>query len=306
MGHFLFQRFTLRLDIMAPMSSFAPPPPPAAPVPPKKTNFMIWIALIIAAAAVYALTHGSGHPPDTGRVGLVSGTSSGATAGGQIPDWVPVYPGSKPGPVDSKKGRDESYLNFSYKTNDNCHQVGDFYDKKLNLAGFKNVRFEYDSSGCVSTIRSEGPGHTRSINVRASDEMNGTGVSVEIILRGTANGTPPSTSGAPNIPAWVPVYPGTTPENVTPQQYTGEYHVSFSIKTTGDLNRVLTWYQDKLQAAGLKVTSEIPSPGQTLGGAIWSSDHAAGRSLNVFTSRADPYNVINFEIMDQKLGAGKN
>lgn len=67
-------------------------------------------------------------------------------------------------------------------------------------------------------------------------------------------------AGAAAVPAWLPAYPGTTPEG----NYTGESEDvragAYTIRTRDSLKAVVDFYAAKLEAAGLQIASRVTTP----------------------------------------------
>lgn len=223
------------------------------------------------------------------------------TDAAKIPDWVPLYPRSTIGARSSKQTKGEVDLWFSLRTGDDCRKVIDFYEQKLNGAGYRNVKSVHGLPDCSGTLRASTPSGDRSININTGSTAKDTSIAVEVIYRDGTGESPPSRAGGAastasgRIPSWIPIYPGGTPENISGEQLTGEYHVSFSLRTKDDDAHVLSWYETKLQSAGLTVSSEYQK-GQIGNGAIRS--HRGRKSVTIFTARSDPYNMINIAVID--------
>jgi hypothetical protein len=99
----------------------------------------------------------------------------------------------------------------------------------------------------------------------AGDEKNGGSLTVESGDGTVKFGATPGNTG----PAWVPVYPGTTPQGTFSTQ-TGEGSQStYAFKTSDPPSKVLDYFKQQLSSAGFKVNlsaSGIFDPGSASGG----------------------------------------
>jgi hypothetical protein len=114
--------------------------------------------------------------------------------------------------------------------------------------------------------------------------------------RSGASQNPPRNAGQARIPDWLPVYPGSTPSNMVPQQSESEYHLSFSFTSGDSVRKVLSWYQEKLKAAGLKADMDVVGDAR---GALWSNNRDNTRSAKIEGTRAGSQNVFTLDVMDR-------
>ncbi len=121
-----------------------------------------------------------------------------------------------------------------------------------------------DENGKESTVKISGGGSS------ASMEVNSPEGSVKI------------GSGADGPPSWVPVYPGSTPQNTMSINENGKRSGTYSLVTQDSVDKVLSYYTDALKSNGLSAsTTTFNSNGKT-GGSVTGED--TGRSVGVIVS----------------------
>lgn len=104
-------------------------------------------------------------------------------------------------------------------------------------------------------------------------------------------------SGAPkNLPAWVPLYPGGTVEGTFDSTGPDGRNVSFTVNTSDTPEEVLSFYEAKLEEAGLTVEkSTYQSEGQTGGTLIGTSqDEKQTVQLIVSSDQGETSVVVSF------------
>jgi hypothetical protein len=83
--------------------------------------------------------------------------TTGAAVSEDIPEWVPVYPGSEPANRGTMTTKDSVNGNFSLKTDDPVSAVIDFYRDQLKAAGFQATVNTYsgdDNEGAmINSVR---------------------------------------------------------------------------------------------------------------------------------------------------------
>jgi len=103
----------------------------------------------------------------------------GASASGQMPGWMPVYPGSSPTGTFSTQTKEGSQSSFTFKTQDAAAKVMSYYQDQLKSSGFSiNMATNTPQGGMVMA---EDSGKTRSLMVTASSSSDGTDVSLTAI-----------------------------------------------------------------------------------------------------------------------------
>ena len=103
----------------------------------------------------------------------------GASASGQMPGWMPVYPGSSPTGTFSTQTKEGSQSSFTFKTQDAPAKVMSYYQDQLKSGGFSiNMATNTPQGGMVMA---EDSGKTRSLMITASSSSDGTDVSLTAI-----------------------------------------------------------------------------------------------------------------------------
>jgi hypothetical protein len=104
---------------------------------------------------------------------------------------------------------------------------------------------------------------------------------------GAANARKPFLSQAPsseggNRFAWVPAYPGAAISGIRTKMTRGELSYGFSFHTPDDTEKILSFYQRQLQAAGFKVDVKRGDAG----GQVHAEDSSGNRSLDLTAAKA--------------------
>jgi hypothetical protein len=92
--------------------------------------------------------------------------------------------------------------------------------------------------------------------------------------------------GAPtDLPSWVPAYPGGTSQGMFQTNTDQERGASFTVQTSDATDKVLEFYESKLEAAGLTVQkSSFETNGQVAGGTVTGTSGDEKRTVNVIVS----------------------
>jgi hypothetical protein len=99
---------------------------------------------------------------------------------GQLPDWIPPYPGSEGTGtfnVTSKEGKGGSY---GFKTNDSVGDVASFYEDGLQSAGFEVEKNELPASdrGSAVILTAKDAGSQRTVTITMAGQAGTTTVSL--------------------------------------------------------------------------------------------------------------------------------
>lgn len=92
----------------------------------------------------------------------------------------------------------------------------------------------------------------------------------------------PSSEGSKTF-SWVPAYPGAAISGIRTKMTRGELSYGFSFRTPDGSEKILSFYQSQLQAAGFKV--EVKRAGDA-GGQLHAEDSSAKRSLDLTAGKA--------------------
>jgi hypothetical protein len=197
-----------------------------------------------------------------------------------IPVWFPLYPGGKPGSVETTKTPPiETFHRFSItEIPVDCVKVTDWYEEKLKLAGFQVVRNAGWVNGfCDLNLNADGPGNSHGVRMGGGGRDT-TNLNIYAIDREMPGAAPVGTG---KVPSWVPVYPGSAPSNVTATDFGPEHKVEFSFTTDDDAPKIIAWYEQQLRAAGFSISSAGAS----------DKDYgrlASSKGRSIFTIRVEP------------------
>ncbi len=252
----------------APVSS-APGPQPAA-VPRKSTSPVVWIVgillglfligfLAVVGAGLFVVhkVKQAGLDPDLMRrnPGIAVTKMLAATN----PDISVVS-------VDEDKG----LVTLSDKKTGKTVTVN-FEDVKQG-----KIKFQADGKEAV-TVEAHGEGQSGALEVKGPDGAMKFG--------GGANA---------KIPDWIPSYPSSTPQGAFSMQGGQEDGGTYQFTTKDSPKDVMSFYDQKLQDAGLKITSRTThDEGTTSGGLLSAEDAAKKRTVVVTVGTADGGTHVN-------------
>jgi hypothetical protein len=100
----------------------------------------------------------------------------GSGAGGELPPWVPAYPGSTPTGTFSASNKEGKQGGYSFKTPDAAAKVLSFYQDKLRSAGFTITTTATTEQGGM--VMGEDKANNHVITVTATAESGGTSVAL--------------------------------------------------------------------------------------------------------------------------------
>jgi hypothetical protein len=210
----------------------------------------------------------------------------------RVPEWVPLYPGTKPQRISSSQAGIEHYFDIQLRTSDHCTKVGDWYAQKFHAAGYTlHGRFDYEDPTCNSTVQLDGPGFTRSISIQSSGTSNGVIINLRAVERQVSGGA------TPQIPKWVPLYPGAeAPRHIDARVETnGEQRCGFSFTSRDDPDKVYSWYQTELKKLGFAVSFETRP---NAAGKFTSENRRKNQTLNIHNSPG-PENTFIVEVIER-------
>lgn len=114
----------------------------------------------------------------------------------------------------------------------------------------------------------------------------------------TADGTVSFGSGAAAPPpAWVPVYPGSTPEGAFSAHAADGNSGTWSFKTSDGADKVILYYQDQLKSAGLNVSMTASEVG---GGMVTAEDSGKTRTIIVTAGSSSGATSGSISITEKK------
>jgi len=270
----------------------------------KKPSPFVWViagvVLVLAYSAFYRKGKDSYVPADPVRPAESAAIIPSPASTAKIPEWVPIYPGTTPEEITERTAGVEKYLTFKlHPKNGNCRQFLDYYRTVLNERGFHvyaDTVSEADKDVCSSVLRSDGPGRQRSINFNsgngARDGKLVWNISVEVIERQKSG---PNVNSVNSLPSWVPIYPGTIPEFINGRSSRREKNIDYSFRSTDDQTKVLKWFDEKLNAAGFRVTSDFVV---AAGGFVHSHTADQKRMFNVEAARPGSAPMFHVRLRD--------
>ena len=262
------------------MSSSVPPPfPPPdpfasqAPLPPgKKPNLLVWIlggfvVLMIGAAAMcglggYFLMHKARQAGlDSGLLSSNPAYAAAKLAATMNPDVETVTSDDSSGSItvrDKKTGKTTT-LKFDP-------------DKKTMVVT--------DENGKESTVRVNTDGDKGAVEVQSSD------------------GTMKFGATASNqMPAWVPVYPGSSPQGTFAAQTKDGNQSTFAFKTKDAPAKVMSYYQDQLKSGGFTINMTTNTP---QGGLVMAEDGGKTRSVMLTVSGSGDGTDVSVTSIEKK------
>jgi hypothetical protein len=218
--------------------STVPPPMPGAP--PKKTSPLVWIlggvAVLmcgvmmmcgVGAFFAYRAVKSAGFDPELMQRNPGLAITKMAVA--LHPDFEVLSSNDRTGKISMREKSTGKIMVFKFDP-----------DKKtLVMTG---------DDGKQVTINASGDGKDGSLTVESADSS-------------MKFGTGPS-----KAPAWVPVYPGSTPVGAFSSQNAEADSNSFTFKTTDSPAKVVAYYQEQLKAGGFKTTQLISEQGGMING----------------------------------------
>jgi hypothetical protein len=104
-----------------------------------------------------------------------------------------------------------------------------------------------------------------------------------LVVLGAVSSHPALVTGnvVASLPGWIEAYPGTTPQGTMSAKSDEGSSVTYSFKTGDGPQRVLDFYEDQVQRAGLEVSSKSTTIG---GGMLLAEDRSTKRQVVVTMS----------------------
>ena len=97
----------------------------------------------------------------------------------------------------------------------------------------------------------------------------------------SAEGTVKIGAGSDKAPEWVPVYPGSTPQNTFSASANGEQSGSYTFVTADPVIKVIAFYGEALKSGGFAVSNLTSDSGGKVGGMVSGEDRANKRNVVV-------------------------
>jgi hypothetical protein len=142
-------------------------------------------------------------------------------------------------------------------------------DKKTG----KTVTMKFDPQKKAMVITDEN-GQTTSMTT------TGEGANAGIEMK-SSEGTMKIGGSADKAPGWVPVYPGSSPQNTFSASNPGEQSGSYTFTTADPAEKVISFYGDTLKSAGFAVSNMTSNSEGKVGGMVSGEDKANKRTVVV-------------------------
>ncbi len=272
------------------MSSYVPPPFPPNPPPPnppsvdpfassqpplppgKKSNILLWVlggfvALLIGVTAMCGLG-GYLLMRKAKQAGFDSGllTTNPAYAAAKMAatinpdvDTVSTDDGNGTITVRDKKTGKTTTLKFDA-------------DKKTMVVT--------DENGKEATVRVNTDGDKGTVEVQSADGSMKFGASANA-----------------QMPAWMPVYPGSSPTGTFSTQTNDGSQSTFAFKTQDGAAKVMSYYQDQLKSSGFSINMATNTP---QGGMVMAEDSGKSRSLMITASTSSDGTDVSLTAIEKK------
>lgn len=238
------------------MSSSVPPAFPApdrAPLPPgKKPNILLWVigGVVVLMLGVTAMCGLGGYflMRKAKEAGLDSGLMTKNPAYAAAKMAVTMNPGIETVSSDDSSGT----ITIREKNTGKTTTLKFDPDKKTMVV--------IDENGKQATVKVTGEGDKGAIEVQGADGAN--------LKFGAAAGN--------QLPSWVPLYPGSSPQGTFSAQSKDGNQTTFSFKTKDAPPKVISYYQDQLKSGGFTINMTTTSP---QGGMVMAEDSAKTRTV---------------------------
>ena len=268
------------------MSSSVPPPfPPSNPPPPdpfassqpplppgKKSNILIWIlggivALMLGVTAMCGLA---------GFFILHKAKEAGLDSG--LLTTNPAYAAAK---MAATMNPDVETV-----TTDDGSGTITVRDKKTG----KTTTLKFDANRKTMVVTDE---NGKEATVRVNTDGDKGAVEVQ-----SADGTMKfGGAGSAQMPAWMPVYPGSSPTGTFSSQSKDGNQSTFAFKTQDAAAKVMSYYQDQLKSGGFSINMATNTP---QGGMVMAEDSGKNRSLMMTASSSSEGTDVSLTAIEKK------
>ncbi len=154
-------------------------------------------------------------------------------------------------------------------------------DKKTG----KVVTMKFDPQKKAMVITDEN-GDTTSLTT------TGEGQNASMEMKGP-EGTMKMGNGSDKAPDWVPVYPGSSPQNTFSATTAGEQTGTYTFVTKDAADKVISFYGDSLKSAGFAVSNMTSNSDGKVGGMVSGEDKADKRAVVVSLGTEDDGTHVN-------------
>ncbi len=242
-------------SVPPPMPPSGPPPPMPnvqAPLPPgKKPNVVLWIvggvvvimigfATVCGIGAFFVMKKAKDAGFDSALLSKNPGYATAKLAATMNPEIEVLSSDDDNGTIKVRNKRDGKTMTMKFDP-----------DKKVMVVT--------DENGKEATVRITGEGDKSGVEVKSAD----------------GNATF-SAGGGNQMPAWVPVYPGSSPQGTFATNTNEGSQNGFTFKTGDPAAKVIDYYQTSLKSAGFTITMNTTTP---TGGMVMAEDAAKKKSV---------------------------
>jgi hypothetical protein len=268
------------------MSSSVPPPfPPSGPPPPdpfassqpplppgKKSNILIWIlgGIVVLMLGVTAMCGLAGffimHKAkqagfDSGLLSKNPGYAAAKMVATMNPDVETVSSDDSSGTItvrDKKTGKTTT----------------------LKFDAEKKSMVVIDENGKEATVKVNTDGDKGTVEVQSADG--------NMKFGGAASA---------QVPAWLPVYPGSSPTGTFSAQGKDGSQSTFTFKTQDAATKVMSYYQDQLKSSGFSINMATNTP---QGGMVMAEDSGKTRTLMITASSSNAGTDVSLTAIEKK------
>jgi hypothetical protein len=104
-------------------------------------------------------------------------------------------------------------------------------------------------------------------------------------------------AGSAQMPAWMPVYPGSSPTGTFSSQTKDGNQSTFAFKTPDPAAKVMSYYQDQLKSGGFSINMATNTP---QGGMVMAEDSGKNRSLMITASSSSDGTDVSLTAIEKK------
>jgi len=252
---------------------FPPPPPNQAPLPPgKKPNILLWVigGGVVIMFGITAMCGLGGY--------FLMKKAKDAGFSTESLQKNPGYAIAKLGVTANPELEIVSSDDDEGKITVREKKTGRVTTLKFDPE--KKSMVVIDENGKESTVTLSGDGDKGALTVQSSD------------------GTVKIGGGAGNqMPAWVPVYPGSSPEGTFSASAKDAENNGFHFKSGDAPAKVLEYYQNQLKAAGFTISMASNTPD---GGMVISEDATKKRTLTITVGSEGGGSEVNVMAVEKK------
>jgi hypothetical protein len=168
-----------------------------------------------------------------------------------------------------------------------------------------------DNSGTI-TVRDKRTGKTTTLKFDADKktmvviDKNGKDASVKLNTDGDKGSVEVQSAdgnmkfggaGSAQMPAWMPVYPGSSPTGTFSAQTKDGSQSTFAFKTSDAAAKVMSYYQDQLKSGGFSINMATNTP---QGGMVMAQDSGKTRSLMITASSSGDGTDVSLTAIEKK------